>query len=221
MQFSKMPLFIVLITLKWPNKAPGLTYFLVFVHHSTFKLPSLQVNRTKQQTATFTFAHSNFENMYCGHGAVSLTGLVQGLQFNIQNVCDASCLCFWVSEHHRTAEFLLPSSSTLLGWWAAPFPPVHSTGHKLYVKSGQIEVTPVSHLSPWSDVLWKDTDVSRTPLRCCKVPFEMKSYWNAILHSSCTRISWMLPFICCCSNKQMGLHFFMKKKPTLYCIGHT
>lgn len=94
MQFSKMPLFIVLRTLKWQNKATGLNYFLQFVHHSIFRLPSLQGYRTKQQTATFIFSHGDFENMDRGHGAVGLIGLVQGLQFNIQNVCDAFCLCF-------------------------------------------------------------------------------------------------------------------------------
>lgn len=77
-KFSKVPLSIVLSTLKRQNKDTGLNYFLVFVHHSTFRLPSLQGYRTKQQTATVIFSYGNFVNMNRERDAVCLLGL-QGL----------------------------------------------------------------------------------------------------------------------------------------------
>ena len=96
-----MPLFIILRTLKWQKQATGLKYFIVFIHHSIFRLPPLEGTKTKQPPIFFiriTGIKMDRAHMVDVVQSACLIGLAHGLQFNIQNVRGAFCICFRVSE---------------------------------------------------------------------------------------------------------------------------
>lgn len=178
------------------KQSPWTESLPLFVHHSTFRLPSLQGSRCRQPLLFFHMVTLKTWTV----------DMVQSVWLDLYRVCSLTFrMCVmpfaFVFEWTSQNSWVPPPQLLDLAWLVgSSFPSCsfYRTQAVCEVRSDRRNTS--FRLSPWLGVLWKGTDVSRTPLRCFKMLFEIVSCWMLILHSSCTgislRASWLLPFIC-------------------------